>query len=122
MGLDQFAYAKKGDDKIDLMDWRKHANLQGFMEQLWEDKDRPVPDGAEIDDSPMGSFNCIPLSLTMSDIEELEDCVLGNKLPHTTGFFFGSSREDDKEDDMRFIELAKKYLLDGYEVYYDSWW
>jgi len=42
MGLDQFAYAMKGDDKLDIMTWRKHPNLQGYMDELWESKDRPL--------------------------------------------------------------------------------
>jgi hypothetical protein len=122
MGLDQYGYAVKGDDKRELMYWRKHPNLHGFMDELWESKDRPVPDGIEVDDSPMGSFNCIPLSLTMGDLEELEECVRGNKLPHTYGFFFGESREEHDEATLEFINKAKQALLDGYEVYYDSWW
>ena len=122
MGLDQYGYAKKGDEKLELMYWRKHPNLQGFMEELWESKDRPLPEGAEIDDNIMGDFNCIPLSLTMSDIEELEECVRGGNLPHTSGFFFGESREEHNEDTLEFINKAKQALLDGYEVYYDSWW
>ncbi len=123
MGLDQFAYAKKGDEKLDIMTWRKHPNLQGYMEELWESKDRPLPEDSEIDEGNiMGDFNCIPVSLTMEDIEELESCMKDDKLPHTSGFFFGESADWHKESDEEFIILAKKYLLDGYEVYYDSWW
>ena len=29
MGLDQHAFARKGEEEIKLMYWRKHANLQG---------------------------------------------------------------------------------------------
>ena len=125
MGLDQFGYAKKDDEKLELMYWRKHPNLQGFMEELWESKDRPMVDpetGDEIEADDLQYFNTIPLSLTMSDIEELEDCVRDNKLPHTSGFFFGESTEEQDEATLEFITKAKQALLDGYEVYYDSWW
>ena len=29
MGLDQYAFATKGDEKHEIAYWRKHANLQG---------------------------------------------------------------------------------------------
>jgi hypothetical protein len=126
MGLDQIAYAKKGDKEADLMTWRKHSNLQGFMEQVWEDNDRPVPDDygdlAGLGVGVADEFNCIALSLTLGNIEDLEECVNGNTLPETSGFFFGQSEEWHKDKDKEFIVLAKKYLLDGYDVYYDSWW
>jgi len=123
MGLDQVAYAtKEGEDRIDIQRWRKHPNLQGFMEQLWGDKGQPLPEGVELDNSPMGDFNCIPLSLTLGDIDELEDCVKNCKLPTTGGFFFGTSRASDKGLDEDFIREARKLLIDGWEVYYDSWW
>ena len=42
MGLDQNAYAqnKNGEDEH-LADWRKHNRLQGWMEDLWNEKGRP---------------------------------------------------------------------------------
>lgn len=125
MGLDQYGYAIKEGEKLELMYWRKHPNLQGFMEELWESKDRPMADpetGDEVEADESESFNCIPLTLTMSDIEELEDCVRGNKLPHTSGFFFGESTEEHNEATLEFINKAKQALLDGYDVIYDSWW
>ena len=127
MGLDQYGYAVKEGEKLELMYWRKHPNLHGFMEELWESKDRPMPDPEsgdvkEVEDGDFVDFNCIPLSLTMGDIEELEDCVRGSKLPHTTGFFFGESRDEHNEDTLEFITKAKQALLDGYDVIYDSWW
>ena len=132
MGLDQYGYAIKAGEKLELMYWRKHPNLHGFMEELWESKDRPMPDPesgdvkentkAFVEDGDFVDFNCIPLTLTMGDIEELEDCVRSNKLPHTTGFFFGESTEEQDEATLEFITKAKQALLDGYDVIYDSWW
>lgn len=125
MGLDQYGYAVKEGEKLELMYWRKHPNLHGFMEELWNHKDRPKADpetGDEVEADEMEDFNCIPLSLTMGDIEELEECVRGNKLPHTSGFFFGESHEEHNADTLEFITKAKQALLDGYDVIYDSWW
>ena len=134
MGLDQFAYAGIGDDKEEIAYWRKHNRLHGWMQQLWEDKGRP---NAPQQESPMGDFNCVPVRLTLSDIEQLEAHIVDKKLPETGGFFFGddSFNWDDengkpfedgdyyyKETDLKFIEDARKAIEEGKEVYYDSWW
>jgi len=134
MGLDQFAYAGIGDDKEEIAYWRKHNRLHGWMEQLYRDK------GNEIDESESGignDFNCQPVQLTLSDLEQLEAHVQDKALPETGGFFFGHDSfewEDEngkpygdndyhyKETDLEFIELARKAIQEGKEVYYDSWW
>ena len=48
MGLDQYAYARPvgvesddGKNNEELTYWRKHNRLQGWMEELWEDRGRP---------------------------------------------------------------------------------
>ena len=71
MGLDQYAYAKaslEAEESEEIAYWRKHNRLQGWMEQLWEDKGKPnLLEGS----NPIGDFNCIPVELTLSDIEQL---------------------------------------------------
>lgn len=136
MGLDQFAYrVKKGFikhpvdfeteeyneetkqheklvDKKELHYWRKHPNLQGWMENLYYEKD------GESDE-----FNCVNVQLTWEDLERLEDDIKNNKLPDTCGFFFGDdSDEYYKKDDLKFIEEALLAIRKGYDVYYSSWW
>jgi|TARA_R110000824_G_scaffold669_11_gene4227 hypothetical protein len=135
MGLDQYAYAVVGDEKEELTTWRKHNRLHGWMEQLWEDKGRPSFKSS--DAQSMGDFNCQPVELTESDIEQLEAHVENKALPETGGFFFGDDsfdwesddgkpfKEGDyyyKEDDVEFISLARKALQEGKKVFYDSWW
>jgi len=138
MGLDQYAYAREAgedsDSNVELTYWRKHNRLHGWMQQLWEDKGRP---NAPQQESPMGDFNCVPVRLTLSDLEQLEAHIVDKKLPETGGFFFGddSFNWDDengkpledgdyyyKETDLKFIEDARKAIEEGKEVYYDSWW
>jgi len=134
MGLDQFAYATVGDEKEDLAYWRKHNRLQGWMEDLWNDKGRP---NAPQEKSPFGDFNCIPVQLTLSDIEQLEAHIVNKQLPETGGFFFGDDSfdwEDEngkpfedgdyfhKATDLKFIEDARKAISEGKDVYYDCWW
>ena len=129
MGLDQYAYASseiKSEDREELAYWRKHNRLQGWMEDLWEDKGRPDFDSLT---NPLGDFNCQPVELTLSDIEQLEAHVEGKSLPETGGFFFGNDSYEDyegefgnKNNDLEFIEKARKAIEQGKKVYYDSWW
>ena len=136
MGLDQYAYTKTSEDaeQEELFYWRKHNRLHGWMEQLWQDKGKP---NAPQEESPLGDFNCIPVELTESDIEQLEAHVENKALPETGGFFFGDDSfdwEDDegnppvegdyyyKEKDLQFIVLARTALEEGKKVFYDSWW
>jgi hypothetical protein len=139
MGLDQYAYRRLPDEdsesNITISEWRKHNRLQGWMEQLWEDKGRP--NFEEADSQAMGSFNCVELEITLSDLEQLEAHVENKSLPETGGFFFGDDSfswtdENDKpfedgnyfhkETDLEFIREARDAISDGQKVYYNCWW
>jgi hypothetical protein len=143
MGLDQYAWAvKPTSDNVELSDfdfdgeavehvelayWRKHSDLQGWMENLYlrkcEDlgvEPKTAEEGGWFEGGVM--FNCVPLRLTRHDLANLEEAVRGEELPHTEGFFFGESHPEDKADDLRFIKKAHKYLDEGYTIYYYSWW
>ena len=147
MGLDQYAWAVKpvaeanestegvlSDfdfdsekvERLDLAYWRKHANLQGWMENLYLQKceELGVEPATDKDGWFAGSvvFNCIPLRLTRHDLANLEEAVRSEGLPHTTGFFFGESQPEDREDDLRFIKKAHKAIDEGYTIYYYCWW
>ena len=123
MGLDQYAYAVDNNgEKTELAYWRKHPNLQGFMENLWDNKGRP---GLVEDSEPsmMGDFNCIPVELTHEDLNSLEQSINSGDLPNTIGFFFGSdSDEHYKQQDLEFVRKARESLDAGLSVFYDSWW
>ena len=139
MGLDQYATARKGeprtvkseytytdqdgvekegfeeylewDDTIQLAEWRKHPNLQGWMQELYYEK------GGE------GEFNCVDLELTLNDLNALEATLDEEELPETVGFFFGSNADDHyAEADREFIVQARAALKKGYKVFYSSWW
>jgi hypothetical protein len=125
MGLDMYAYSvdkKDGLSKFrirknahhnDLHYWRKHHDLHGWMEALYYEKG-----GKE------QSFNCIPVQLTEKDLNRLEQDILNNNLPHTTGFFFGNNPpcDESKNEDLQFIQDAFREIENGRKVYYDSWW
>jgi hypothetical protein len=104
------------EDKMTLIaQWRKHSNLQGWMEQLWVSK------GGE-QTGEWSQFNCAPVRLTFQDLADLEAAVNGDDLPATTGFFFGQSMPEDKMDDLAFIAKAREAISQDMEIYYDSWW
>ena len=130
MGLDMYALSVAKENAIDDFNialdadgrmikeeqffyWRKHHDLHGWMERLYRSK------GGNKE-----SFNCVPVRLTMVDLQLLESDVLANKLPETQGFFFGTNPLDEYsiQQDMEFISKAKIAISKGYAVYYDSWW
>jgi hypothetical protein len=141
MGLDQYAYAgvRPGQreefyetaektehngwvsDQVtrprELMYWRKHPNLQGYMERLWRSRL-----GA---DSPyhQANFNGIEIELHWADIEQLEQVIQNRQLPSTTGFFFGDASDDHYRDqDLDFCREARAALFLGERVFYNSSW
>lgn len=123
MGLDQYAYCiDNNGEKEELAYWRKHPNLQGFMENLWLNRGRPgLP--CESDPAGLSDFNCIPIELSHEDLNNLENAINNKELPETCGFFFGNdSDEHYKEQDLDFIKKAREALDAGLTVMYDSWW
>jgi hypothetical protein len=121
MGLDQYAYiASKADTMYDdnsrqeLAYWRKHPNLQGWIERLAEKK------GLEYD-----SFNGVELELSWDDIDMLEKDIKSGEVSKlgTTGFFFGNPSDDYYyETDLKFCVDAKAELFLGRKVFYNSSW
>lgn len=142
MGLDQYAYvaqqanqyAEFWNDAVindrgeyrhaqgipqprEIMRWRKHPNLQGWMQRLWNLKGRPAGPDTDF------MFNGVEVEITWEDLDRLEQDVRSNNLPHTTGFFFGDNADDHyKEQDLRFIRDARAELFMGLRVFYNSSW
>lgn len=136
MGLDQYAYAaakanakdeyyeeryERGNtDAVnpttELAYWRKHPNLQGWMERLWIEKEQIDPNGNR-------TFNGVELELTWDDLDRLEQDVRAGNLPATSGFLFGeNSDEYYKDTDLEFIRKARIEIFMGLRVFYDSSW
>lgn len=121
MGLDMYAFTTKEkpatpvdfkvEDASRLHIWRKHPDLHGWMQELYYDK------GGKAD-----SFNCVPVVLTLDDLDRLEATIHARTLPDTAGFFFGDSDGTEMEDDLAFIAKAREAIAAGLTVYYDSWW
>jgi hypothetical protein len=141
MGLDMYAYvaSKKGQqneyyetaefDKTvnefvsttvtkpyEIAYWRKHPNLHGWMQRLWERKGKP---GGYDDDR----FNGIELELNWDDLDELERAIRHGQLPNTTGFFFGDPADNHYyKQDLEFVNNAKAEVFLGLKVFYNSSW
>ena len=119
MGLDQYAYiANKENTEWDthqeLAYWRKHPNLQGWMEKLAERKQLKYD-----------TFNGVELELTWEDIDQLEKDIKSGVVSElgTTGFFFGNPSDDYyNEQDLQFCIDAKAELFLGRKVFYNSSW
>lgn len=119
MGLDQYAYTRKGKEKQEIAYWRKHNALQGWMERLWESKGFPRKHKED------SSFNCVELRIIKKDLDQLEKDVVAGKLPKTQGFFFGSDSSEDeycKKKTLEFVADARQAIASGERVYYNSWW
>lgn len=121
MGLDMYAFTTKEkptnpvDFKVEevreLHVWRKHPNLHGWMQKVYYAK------GGKAE-----SFNCVPVVLSIKDLDRLEAAIRAKELPHTIGFFFGETDGTETEDDLAFIAKAREAIAEGLTVYYDSWW
>ena len=125
MGLDQYAYTAAKEAKAnsrELAYWRKHPNLQGWMEKLWLEK--LAAEGIDPEQSEWGSsFNGVELELTWDDLVRLEQDIQENRLPSTQGFFFGSNSDDHyREQDLEFVRKAKAEIFSGLRVFYNSSW
>jgi hypothetical protein len=125
MGLDMYAFSTKAKLKteVDFNEtnlkpeeihyWRKHPNLHGWMQNLYEDK------GGKSD-----SFNGDCVVLNQTDLDDLEHDLKQWDLPQTSGFFFGQdeNNEDELKDDLDFVAKAREAINEGKTVYYTSWW
>lgn len=119
MGLDQNAFAvSEIGEKIELSYWRKHPNLQGWMEELWRSKGCPNANEQDPD-----TFNCVDVELTAEDVDNFEKDMLSGSLPETVGFFFGSNSDDHyRNEDIDFVVKAREQFKKGNKVFYSSWW
>ena len=123
MGLDQCAGIVTGKDEDgelqveDIAQWRKHPNLQGWMENLW--RERGLSKTGEWNEFNSGVF----LELSLEDINRLEWEILEKNLPETEGFFFGDDADDEyKEEDLAFCKQARELIKEGKTIVYTSWW
>lgn len=97
---------------IELCYWRKHPDLHGWMRDLFHDK------GGKSETA----FNGDVVFLTVDDVENLRTAIIDEKLPYTSGFFFGESEGRAKEKDLEEVDKMLKALENGSSIYYTSSW
>jgi hypothetical protein len=96
---------------FDLGYWHKHPDLHGFIVQNFAE----------------GIDDCKPIYLTGESIEQILVAIKEDRLPPTTGFFFGLSTNDDDEK-TEAIEILSKALLwlqadeGNRSIYYQASW
>ena len=82
---------------LDLGYWRKHPNLHGYIVNTYAN----------------GVDECQAIQLNAKELEDIADAIETNRLPHTEGFFFGTSewhQETVKEDAQKFLDRLKDGL------------
>ena len=85
-----------------LFYWRKHHVLHDWFGELFKEK------------GGKGIFEeCDYMELTLEDLEELE--------PKIQSGDFSCGLEEDIDNDMDFINQARKALTRGYRIFYTSW-
>ena len=133
-------------------DWRKHSRLHNLMQTIWfckkyegtpvpnkENEMLYVPEDQEeraflyrgltaTIGTVLPEFNCVNVQLDETDIKIIRNFVTNNDLPFCSdGMFWGHQFQEDamkeyKDQDIEFCEKALKWLKEGKEVYYSSWW
>jgi hypothetical protein len=149
MGLDQYAgtmrtktYEYKtpeGDKKVDEyqmagpFEWRKHARLQEFMNQLYMERYNVEHKWQEVEmdneDTYWNPVSWNSLDLSEDDINELEKAINSQYRSYFCdgGCFWGHEIQEYqadyyKEQDLEFVKFARKALADGETVIYECSW
>ena len=136
MGLDQYAYKRNKDSKLNgtmtdedysniEYEWRKHARLQVFMRDLYREKNPDANEGSY----GLGFNGEANLELNLEDLEKLNEAIKNKYYDYFAddGFFWGQqfqeeSCEENKSQDLNFVKWARQELKDGNKVFYSCSW
>ena len=104
----------KGKTEQELGYWRKHADLNKYMADLYYSRG-----GKE-------EFNCVDLILTKEDCENIitlaKKALNGEEVEKGEGFFWGTTEEQDWKDTVEFFEKALKEDFNEIDIIYSCWW
>ena len=89
---------------LDLGYWRKHPNLHGYIVKTYA----------------KGKDECQQILLNADQLEDIACAIELDRLPHTEGFFFGTSdwHEDEKTKNAATFRKASEWLK-GQDVWCD---
>lgn len=79
---------------LELGYWRKHPDLHGYIVQTFAN----------------GVDECQVIELNEDALENILQAVKDDRLPKTTGFFFGTSGPDDKAPTIAILTAAIEWL------------
>jgi hypothetical protein len=132
MGLDMYLRIENSEDPEEpdeeIACWRKHADLNGWFENLWISKYKPsaVTHNVELFGKTfeMSTFNVEKVYLSLEDLENLNDDLQAGLLPSTDGFFHAGNKrnEDFLSYDLEAVAKAAVEVALGKKVYYICWW
>lgn len=74
--------------------WRKHPDLHGYIVQNFAG----------------GVDECQEIDLSADDLKKIINAVKERQLPHTVGFFFGTSDGSEDEETIQILERAFDWL------------
>lgn len=76
--------------------WRKHPDLHGYIVEKFAN----------------GEDDCRKIELSACNVRQIIEAIRRSKLPHTEGFFFGESANDEaqKAEDIGILENALLWL------------
>jgi hypothetical protein len=91
--------------------WRKHPNLHGYIVETFAN----------------GEDECQRIELSAENIKKIIAAVKENKLPHTEGFFFGSSEGIEAQETIDIFTKALEWESTkeknvSRRVYYQASW
>ncbi len=113
MGLDMYLTGERCFSRIDKSEgtlvgeryslgyWRKHPNLHGYIVNRFAE----------------GRDDCQEITLGTEQMEQILNAVQTDQLPHTEGFFFGSSAGREKDYDIHVFTNAIRWLDESDEAY-----
>ena len=141
MGLDQHANLR--NQKIDWDDyymndnsknqkvfvWRKHARLQQFMSQKWDEQNEHHEHKGMLSHLGFNADQDTPVYITKEVAEDLADAIATDYKNYVAedGFFWGQQFQEQavkeyKAQDKKFIKWAKEQLKEGRLIGYDCSW
>lgn len=96
---------------LELGYWRKHPDLHGYIVETFAG----------------GVDECQEIAIERGSLDDLIKAVTERDLPHTDGFFFGKSGEDDREPTLEILRKVKAWLETkepnvSREIYYRASW
>ena len=142
MGLDQYAHLRGVEYDFDKYRndetctdnnqfyWRKHARLQVFMDKQHKQQNENRKLEGDLQSLGFNGDTDIPYVLVTTDIlNKLEESINKDYWRDfcSDGFFWGQQIQEEqmkayRDQDLEFVEWARKQINDGKEVIYDCSW